>query len=743
MNPYPRQSFFQTLLQCSVSATLVLCGAAASAQDQAPKDATLTLSPFVVQSSQDAGYGAASAGSSGRLNQRYIDMPQVTSVVTSDFISDANLLSSLDVLKFVNNVQARSTHQPEYNIRGLYSTRNYFDGFYGGSKLNFDTFFADRVEVVKGPSSVSFGRGDPAGMINFISKAAVFRDRTEVGAMIGTGNSDRDNYRVTVDHNAVTGANGDVAYRLLALHHTGAGTRDQSNFDKNAAMLAVTKNLGQRGSLSGSVFWSKENTPSSVGNPSFVDPFQRDESLRRANNRTPNVPILDQEYTFGYNSDGFAQDMFAATMTLDYKLAEKLRTRQAFRYTDVDKIGKFGAGNMGSVALDAQGVYTISIPWLRDQIQTKGWSYQADFLTDWEMGKASKFTLLFGGDMSDLRDVDARQSAGTPRQPLLAFNRTDPAVTFPPITNAGIVNDGKNWGLYAQLQANLLSNKVEITAAGRKQYFDYTTTNRVTGARTAIDDSTDLVPRLALSLRPVTWLSIYALWTKHSDPASTVAAFANLPAGDPRLGQNLVVQPETVLKELGVRASLLDNKHTVSAAVFSLKRTGAFSFVVFNEVINGSTFPVETRYLSGEDLTGWEIEAFGTLSGRLTYMLNAGGVSGDSRIGPAANAVIDPPEIADNASGYLRYRFAGTATDGWSLIAGTKVFFSGWNLGNNINNPYPEDQWQTDLGVDYIWRKARYKLGLKVNNVFDERITVGQNLRLDGRRFYLNFTARF
>lgn len=734
----------RALLGGSTLAAAVLCGAQSPSPAQPEKESVITLSPFAVQSTKDSGYGAASAGSSGRLNQRYIDMPQVTSVVTSELIADANLYSTIDVLKFVNNVQSRApAHQPSYIIRGLVSSRNYFDGFYGGQKINFDPFFADRVEVVKGPSSVSFGRGDPAGMVNFISKQPVFRSGTELGAMIGTGNSERNNYRATIDHSGVTGEGGDIAYRFLALHHTGAASRDLSEFDKNAAMFAVTRRLGSRGTLTGTLQWSKENTPASVGNPGFIDPFQQRESLRRANNLTPNVPLTDKDYTFGYDSDGFAQDMLWATVLLDYQLADKLRTRQAFRYTDTDKIGTFGAGNIGSVARTVDGVYTVSIPLLRDQVQTKGWSYQADFLTDWTMGDSHKFTLLFGGDFSDLRDVDARQSVGTPRQPLLAFNRTPPAVTFPPITNAGIVNDGNDWGLYSQLQANLFSNKVEVTVAGRKQYFDYTSLNRVTRRSTEVSDSTDLIPRFALSLRPTPWLSFYGLYTKHADPGSTVAAFGNLPAGDPRLSQTLVVQPETVLKELGVRASLLEDRHTVSFTVFSVKRTGAFSFVVFNEVIGGSSFPVEFRYLSGEDLNGWEFEAFGTLWGRLTYMVNAGGVSGDSRIGPAANAVIDPPEVADNAAGYLRYRFADSGSDGWSLLAGTKVFFSGWNLGNNINNPYPKDQWQFDVGADYAWNKGRYKLSLKANNVFDERITVGQNMRFDTRLLYLSFLARF
>lgn len=746
MNKMSSPTFVRALVSgfTATMAAVVLGNAQTANPENSEEDDVVILSPFTVQSIKDASYGAASAGSSGRLNQRYIDLPQVTSVVTSQLIADANLNSTIDVLKFVNNVQSRSpAHQPEYIIRGLYSTRNYFDGFYGGQKINFDTFFADRVEVVKGPSSASFGRGDPAGMVNFISKQAFFRNSTELGAMLGTGNSDQNNFRFSVDHNAVVGEKREFAYRLLGLHHTGAGTRSLSEFDKNAAMLALAQKLGARGTVTGLVFWSKENTPASVGNPGFIDPYQLKEFLRRANNTTPDVPLTDEDYTFGYNADGFAQDMMVATITLDFQLAEKLRTRQAFRYTDVDKFGSFGAGNPGSIQRDPQGVYTVSIPLLRDQIQTKGWSYQADFLTDWRMGDSTKFTLLFGGDASSMRDVDARQTAGTPRQPLLAFNRTDPAVVFPPITNAGLVNDGSNWGMYSQLQANLFSNKAELTLAGRKQYFDYTSLNRVSKVSTKIDDSTDIIPRVALSVRPTSSLSIYGLWTKHADPGSTVAAFANLPAGDPRLAQTLVVQPETVLKEFGVRTSLMDNQHTISAAWFSVKRTGAFSFIVFNEVINGTSFPVETRYLSGEDLTGWELEAFGKLFGKLSYMVNAGVVSGESRIGPAANAVIDPPEIADNASGYLRYSFADSGSDGWFVIAGGKVFFSGWNMGNNITNPYPKDQWQFDVGADYVWKKGRYKLSVKVNNLFDERITVGQNMRFDGRLINLHFLARF
>ena len=44
-----------------------------------------------------------------------------------------------------------------------------------------------------------------------------------------------------------------------------------------------------------------------------------------------------------------------------------------------------------------------------------------------------------------------------------------------------------------------------------------------------IDDRTDIIPRVALSLRPTSWLSIYGLWTKHADPGSHARALAHRP----------------------------------------------------------------------------------------------------------------------------------------------------------------------------------------------------------------------
>jgi len=142
-----------------------------------PEEASVVmLSLFAVNLTKDSAYGAASAGSSDRLNQRDIDTPQITSVATSRQIGDVALFRPIDVLEFVNQVRSRTpAHRPGYVIGGLYPARNYAEGFCGRTQIDSDPIFAGRFDVVKGPGSGSFGRGETAGMVHFIRAQTLFR----------------------------------------------------------------------------------------------------------------------------------------------------------------------------------------------------------------------------------------------------------------------------------------------------------------------------------------------------------------------------------------------------------------------------------------------------------------------------------------------------------------------------------------------------------------------------------------
>lgn len=134
------------------------------------------LSLFAVNLTTDIAYGAASAGSTGRLNRRDIDTPQITSLASSKQIGDGALFRPIYVLEFVNHVRSRTPARRPGNVIGrLCPARNFSEGFCGKTQIDSDPVFAGRVDVVKKPGSGSCGRGDPAGIVNFIRNQPLVR----------------------------------------------------------------------------------------------------------------------------------------------------------------------------------------------------------------------------------------------------------------------------------------------------------------------------------------------------------------------------------------------------------------------------------------------------------------------------------------------------------------------------------------------------------------------------------------
>ncbi len=100
----------------------------------------------------------------------------------------------------------------EIDIRGFSASYGdiYIDGIRSSGQIVRGTANIERVEVLKGPASVLYGRGNGGGMINMISKQANFQSRSSVGLRGGSW----DTVGGTVDLNRVVSPN--VAVRLTA-----------------------------------------------------------------------------------------------------------------------------------------------------------------------------------------------------------------------------------------------------------------------------------------------------------------------------------------------------------------------------------------------------------------------------------------------------------------------------------------------------------------------------------------------
>ena len=158
-----------------------------AAETPAPEteEEVITLSPFEVVSEKDTGYAATSSLAGSRLNTALRDIPSAISVVTPEFMKDTDSTNLQDLLVYTtgtevngiggnfyggnaddNGYRNRMLANPQSGtrVRGLNTadlTRNFFL-----TSIPMDSYNTARVDIQRGPNSILFGLGSPAGIIN-------------------------------------------------------------------------------------------------------------------------------------------------------------------------------------------------------------------------------------------------------------------------------------------------------------------------------------------------------------------------------------------------------------------------------------------------------------------------------------------------------------------------------------------------------------------------------------------------
>lgn len=173
-------------------------------------DDVVMLSPFEVSEASSKGYVATSTLAGSRINTKLEDVGSAISVVTAEFLRDVGATDNKTLLTYtvgteVGGLQGNyrgasggssedesgkfSNPNGNTRVRGLTSadnTRNFF-----GSSIPWDGYNIDRVDMQRGPNSILFGLGSPAGIINTTTKTAQHRDFGEVEIRFGSYDANR------------------------------------------------------------------------------------------------------------------------------------------------------------------------------------------------------------------------------------------------------------------------------------------------------------------------------------------------------------------------------------------------------------------------------------------------------------------------------------------------------------------------------------------------------------------------
>ncbi|TLT40118.1 TonB-dependent siderophore receptor [Acinetobacter baumannii] len=241
----PPRPFKLSVIACAICyANLTY---AQDTQVQALQTIQVKASNAEQSSEQTKAYNVKNSSSATKLNIEAKETPQTINVVTRQQIEDFGLTSTRDVLRNTPGVTVsnQETERTTYMARGFEISNILTDGVgfplsgYNYNNTNPDTYFYDRVEVVKGADSLTNAFGDPSATINNIRK----RPTQEFQASGGVSYGSWDTQRYEADVSGSILPSGKVRGRIMGYEQTGDSYLDRYSAEKNGFAGIVEADL--------------------------------------------------------------------------------------------------------------------------------------------------------------------------------------------------------------------------------------------------------------------------------------------------------------------------------------------------------------------------------------------------------------------------------------------------------------------------------------------------------------------
>ncbi|HGY9625942.1 TonB-dependent receptor [Pseudomonas sp. NY15356] len=653
----------------------------AETQDTLALPATSVTGAYEQQS-----YKATESKSALKIDAPLRDIPQTVNVVPESVIKDQGAQSMEDVLKNVPGVGLSNGdgQRDQVTIRGFNAIGDmYIDGVRDDALYFRDLSNIERVEVIKGPAAVLYGRGSSGGLINSVSKKPGFAPKHEVGMTLDT-----EGKRRTQFDTGWADPQGNQAYRLTGAFEDSDTFRDDGYIDRKAIAPSA-------------YFRLSDDLELNLGATYLYDKRLIDFGIPALGNRPVDV---DRDKRFGSgdaDQDYARSEVFSFTASLDYRINDDFTLTNTSRYYhyDLDRNNTLADSsptrfvtapngellvklNRGNVARDEYGVFNQTE--LKQQAQLAG--MQHNLLYGVEVGYQDKYQRVF--NQNNVAQVPVYRDALVPV----------------PEHAANLSSKGTNYqqtaGFYVQdlIELNdqwkaLLGVRYDIFG---QEYDDIRAAD--------VDlDRTDKTwsPRVGLVYQPDQIQSYYVSVSRSYQPSGEMFA---VNAG------NADLEPEkTTNYELGAKWDLLDSKLSVTAAIFRLERT---NMRTPDPVTPGLTI------LAGEQRTdGFEATISGQLSDKWQVyagyaFLDAEIVKSNAKTNGVSNEGQTPTLTPRNSANLWLVR---TLTPQWRVAAGANYVDERYTaLDNQVVMPG-----YTTFDAALLYSEQHWDMALRLKNAFD------------------------
>ena len=181
-----------------IPALLALMASGAAAQSTAPGPVPADTAPVLpavrakaAPEPSDKESVRATTTTIGKGKQDLRDVPQSVTVVTERLIDDRNLDTMKEALRNTAGITFLAAEGGEEDIRlrgfPLQASGDVFvDGIRDPAFYDRDTFFLERLEVLRGSASMLFGRGSTGGAVNMVTKAPRLMTENQIEVTLGS-----------------------------------------------------------------------------------------------------------------------------------------------------------------------------------------------------------------------------------------------------------------------------------------------------------------------------------------------------------------------------------------------------------------------------------------------------------------------------------------------------------------------------------------------------------------------------
>ncbi|MEE4860294.1 TonB-dependent siderophore receptor [Pseudomonas alliivorans] len=628
------------------------------------------------------GYRATRSASATRTDTPLHETPQSISVVTREAVEDMGATRLQDALDYAGGVGRANNFGGQglttFTVRGFTTGEFYRNGFpiNRGYPNMPDANTIERLEVLRGPATTLYGRGDPGGTFNVVSKQPLAERSVTLGSQL----NDQGMKRGTLDASGPLDDDGRFAYRLNVVGEGGDTFRDHVETERYGVAPVLSWQVDDATRITFEGDFMRNNAPLDRGLTRYP-----------AQTRTASRDTFFGEKDVGklHNDNTMAQIRFDHDLNADWKLGGGIQILD---------------GSLKGDAIEANGLAadgrTLGRNFNYRKLEWTDRDVQLNVIGHFATG-AFDHTLLAGVEYEDYdyKSIIRRSSGAVNAYTIDIFDpvygKVRPALTR---TTTDDKENLKTYAAFVQDQV-ALTERMKLLAGVRFERFEHDYDTFGVGVPFTNSDNA-VTPRLGLIYDLTETVAVYANTARSFKPNT----------GASRLGGGFKAE-EGKSYEVGVKWEALDRRLSVDAALYQIEKQNVLTTDPIDSTFSVAAGEVRSR--------GLDLNVVGNLTPEWrvmgSYAYVDAQVTKDNTL-RSGTRLLNIPEQTFSLLNV--YEFQDGALRGLGLGAGGR--YVDQRAGQTANTAFSMDSYTVFDLLAFYKVNEHVKLNLDVKNVFDK-----------------------